>query len=55
MQPWYHATMETQAITVRLDKDVYERLRLAAFESRRSMAGIIGEAVAEKLDREAAQ
>ena len=39
-------------MTIRLDKDVYERLRLVAFESRRSMTSIISEAVTEKLDRE---
>jgi predicted transcriptional regulator len=44
--------METQAITVRLPTDVYERLRLRAFETRISQSAIVVEAVREKLDRE---
>jgi predicted transcriptional regulator len=43
--------MDQQAITVRLPKDLYERLRLAAFEDRTSQVAIITEAVTEKLDR----
>lgn len=45
--------MDTKAITVRLPVDIYERLRLRAFEERTSQAAIITDAVREKLDREA--
>lgn len=39
-----------QSMTIRLPRDLHERLRLAAFERRVSMNSVIEEAVAEKLD-----
>ena len=42
---------ETQAITVRLPKDLYERLRLEAFEKRTSQAAIITEALSQRYSR----
>lgn len=53
MQPSYHATMspeETQALTIRLPADLYEKLRRAAFDQRTSMNALIIEAVHAKLD-----
>jgi predicted CopG family antitoxin len=41
--------METQAITVRLPKDVYEQLRREAFDTRESMASIIISALEKRL------
>lgn len=42
---------ETQAITIRLPKDLYEQLRLAAFEDRTTQNAIITDALAERLAR----
>lgn len=47
----YHDTVETFAKTVRLPRDLYERLRLVAFAHRVSQASIITEAVRRELDR----
>jgi len=41
--------VDTQAITIRLPKDLYERLRMVAFERRVSMASLITEALATYL------
>lgn len=46
--------METQAITVRLPTDLYEQLRLEAFETRNSQADIIREALTERYKRQVA-
>lgn len=40
--------METQAITVRLPLEVYERLRREAFEERTSQVAIITEALQKR-------
>jgi hypothetical protein len=45
MQPCYNGCMDAQAITVRLPRDLYEWLRQAAFEQRRSQASIIADAL----------
>lgn len=42
-------TADTQAITVRLPSDVYEALRLEAFEQRTSQALIVIGALEERL------
>ena len=50
LPPRYRGTMtDAQAITVRLPGDVYEALRLEAFEKRTSQSAIITEAVAARL------
>lgn len=41
--------METQALTIRLPKELYEKLRLRAFEKRTSQTAIITEALAERI------
>jgi len=41
--------MDTHAMTIRLPEDVYEDLRLAAFEDRTSQTAIIAEAVEKHL------
>lgn len=43
--------METQAITVRLPVELYERLRREAFEERTSQAAIITETLTERYER----
>jgi predicted DNA-binding protein len=43
--------METQAMTLRLPKELYERLRLEAFEKHISQAEIIREALTERYER----
>ena len=45
----YSGLMETQSMTIRLPKELYERLRLAAFEDRTSQAAIITEGVELRL------
>lgn len=42
--------METQAITVRLPKAVYERLRIEAFEKRTTQVAIITEELLDRYD-----
>lgn len=42
--------VETQAITIRLPKPVYERLRLEAFEKRTSQVAIITEELRDRYD-----
>jgi hypothetical protein len=41
--------METQAMTIRMPKELYELLRREAFDKRVSQASIIVEAVAARL------
>lgn len=41
--------METQAMTVRLPKELYERLRREAFENRVSQASIVIDAIEKRL------
>lgn len=43
--------METQAITVRLPVELYERLRREAFDKRTSQVAIITEALEERFGR----
>ena len=54
LQPCYHVTMETQAITIRLPVEIYERLRREAYETRTSQVSIIVRALEERY-REPAQ
>lgn len=42
--------METHPMTIRFDPDLYERLRVAAFEDRVAMNEIVTEAVRARLD-----
>lgn len=41
---------DTQAITVRLPVDLYEKLRKAAFDQRTSMSALIIEAIRQQHD-----
>jgi hypothetical protein len=43
--------VDTQAITVRLPVELYERVRREAFEARASQADIIREALSERYRR----
>lgn len=51
MTPWYLGVMvdERHAMTLRLDDELYEALRLAAFQQRRHMTEIVTEALREHL------
>lgn len=51
MQPCYHGLMEPQAMTVRLPRALYERLRREAFETHTSQAAIITEALTDRYER----
>ena len=43
--------METQTMSIRLPKDLYEQLRRAAFDRRVPMNAIITEAVRDELGK----
>lgn len=45
-------TMETQAMTVRLPQELYERLRREAFEKRVSQNSIIIDAIEKRLEND---
>ena len=49
MVAWYDATVDTQAMTIRLPEDLYEQLRRAAFETRTPMNTLIAEGVELRL------
>lgn len=54
-QPRYHDTiMDTQAITIRLPADIYEKLRRDAFDQRTSMNAIINEELTSRYFGDAA-
>jgi hypothetical protein len=46
---WYVAAMDTHAMSVRLPKDQYERLRRAAFEHRVHMNTLVSEGIELRL------
>lgn len=45
--------METQALTVRLPKEIYEQLRREAFEKRTSQAAIITQELTDRYGQAA--
>jgi len=42
---------ETQAMTIRLPKDLYERVRREAFDQHTSQTAIVAEALTERYER----
>jgi hypothetical protein len=46
---WYDAIMETQALTIRMPEDLYEKLRRAAFDARVPMNALINEGIELRL------
>lgn len=54
MMACYHAGMEateTQAMTIRLPKDLYERVRHEAFDQHTSQTAIVARALTERYER----
>jgi predicted HicB family RNase H-like nuclease len=46
---WYDEIMDTQAMSVRMPRDLYEQLRLAAFAARVPMNALVTEGIALRL------
>lgn len=51
----YDGYMDEPAMTIRLPRDLYEKLRLEAFQRRIPMAQVIRDALAAHFEKEAAR